>query len=105
MENVPYVPLLSNTTPAALIDIVAFTNGQTGKDNPQRQGLASAIQDGLSPLNVVANTPNSPSYSPLWALNMAKWIGEPGKRACICNIDSKLMSYHSVHDGDVSFLM
>lgn len=81
MENVPYVPLLSNTTPAALIDIVAFTNGQTGKDNPQRQGLASAIQDGLSPLNVVANTPNSPSYSPLWALNMAKWVVEPGMRS------------------------
>ncbi len=32
--------------------IFLFANGPTGKENPQRQGLDSAISDGLSPLNV-----------------------------------------------------
>lgn len=30
LENVPYVPLLANTPKAALVDLVAFANGQTG---------------------------------------------------------------------------
>jgi hypothetical protein len=80
LENVPFVPLLAKTPAAALIDLVAFTNGQTGKDSPQRQGLQSAIKDGLSPLNIAANTPASPAYSPLWAVNLAKWVGQPGDR-------------------------
>lgn len=62
LENVPYVPMLANTPAAALIDLVAFTNGQTGLSNPQRQGLNSAIKDGVSPLNIVDNTPTSPAY-------------------------------------------
>jgi len=52
--------------------IVAFTNGQTGVNNPQRQGLGSAILDGLNPLNIVDAVPPTPAgpgstaYSPLW---------------------------------------
>lgn len=80
LENVPYVPLLNATPAAALIDIVAFTNGQTGINNTQRQGLNSAIKDGVSPLNIAGNTPASPGYSPLWALVLAKWLGMPGER-------------------------
>jgi hypothetical protein len=72
------VPLLANTPEAALIDLVAFANGQTGKDNPQRQGLSSALKDMMDPLNIVDNTPASPAYSPLWAVNLAKWVGAPG---------------------------
>lgn len=78
LENVPYVPLLAGTPKAALVDLVAFANGQTGKDNPQRQGLSSALKDKLGPLNIAANTPASPAYSPLWAVNLAKWLGPPG---------------------------
>lgn len=78
LENVPYVPSLAKTPTTALIDLVAFTNGQTGAKNPQRQGLGSAILDGLSPLNIPADTPASPAYSPLWAINLAKWVGPAG---------------------------
>jgi hypothetical protein len=78
LENVPYVPLLARTPKAALVDLVVFANGQTGKDNPQRQGLSSALKDNLGPLNIAANTPASPAYSPLWAVNLAKWLGPPG---------------------------
>lgn len=81
LENVPLVPGLADTPSAALIDLVAFTNGQTGTSNPQRQGLSSAIKDGMSPLNIAANTPAAAAaYSPLWAVNLAKWVGKPGDR-------------------------
>jgi hypothetical protein len=81
LENVPYVPLLADVPKSALIGLVAFTNGQTGAANPQRQGLASAIKDGLSPLNVVSRVPSSPLYSPLWDVVLATWVGgKPGAR-------------------------
>jgi hypothetical protein len=77
LENVPYVPALAKVPDSTLIDLVAFTNGQTGATNPERQGLTSAIADGQSPLNIAANAPDSPAYSPLWAVNLAKWVRSP----------------------------
>ena len=50
-----------------------FTNGQTGLDNPERQGLSSAILDGASPLNVVNSTPRNSRYSPIWDVHAAQW--------------------------------
>jgi hypothetical protein len=51
-----------------------FVNGHTGKDNPQRQGLNSALSDGASPLNVLGGIPTvATDYSPLWDLNPAVW--------------------------------
>jgi hypothetical protein len=46
-------------------------NGATGVNNPQRQGLNSAVVDGLDPLNVLAWTPNQGRYSPLWDVHLA----------------------------------
>jgi hypothetical protein len=57
--------------------IFLFPNGPTGKDNPQRQGLNSAISDGLSPLNVLGGIPTiATDYSPLWDLNPGVWTQE-----------------------------
>jgi hypothetical protein len=54
--------------------IFVFVNGQTGKDNPQRQGLNSAISDGESPLNVLGGIPTvATDYSPIWDLNPSVW--------------------------------
>jgi hypothetical protein len=80
LEGVTFAPALAAAPAAALADLVAFTNGESGAGSPQRQGLASAIRDGLPPLNIAATTPSSPGYSPLWALNLAKWVGRPGPR-------------------------
>ncbi len=51
-------------------------NGQTGADNPQRQGLNSAILDGLSPLNVLAWNPSQGRYSPLWDVHLTAWTAQ-----------------------------
>ena len=54
--------------------IFVFVNGHTGKDNPQRQGLDSAISDGTSPLNVLGGIPTvATDYSPMWDINPAVW--------------------------------
>ena len=54
--------------------IFVFVNGPTGKDNPQRQGLNSALSDGASPLNVLGGIPTvATDYSPIWDLNPSVW--------------------------------
>jgi len=57
-------------------EIGIVTNGQLGASNPQRQGLSSALLDGLDPLNILGEVPeNDPAshYSPLWDANLATW--------------------------------
>ncbi len=54
--------------------IFVFANGPTGKDNPQRQGLNSALSDGGGPLNVLGGIPTvATDYSPIWDLNPSVW--------------------------------
>ena len=60
-------------TDSARASLAAFTNGQTGADNPQRQGIASALADGLDPLNVLAWEPSQGRYSPLWDVHLTEW--------------------------------
>jgi hypothetical protein len=62
---------------SAIERIFLFANGPTGKENPQRQGLNSALSDGLSPLNVLGGIPTvATDYSPLWDLNLGVWTRE-----------------------------
>src|SRR5215472_5970056 len=56
--------------------LIAFINGQTGRDNPQRQGLNAAILDHESPLNILEDVPNSGgqfNYSPMWDIHLVQW--------------------------------
>ncbi|MGU9961392.1 MAG: hypothetical protein ACNYPF_00035 [Candidatus Puniceispirillales bacterium WSBS_2018_MAG_OTU23] len=57
--------------------IFVFLNGPTGADNPQRQGINSAIIDHRSPLNVLGGIPTiATDYSPLWDVNLGVWTDE-----------------------------
>ena len=80
LEDVTYAPALNaapfaggDGTDSARAELDAFVNGATGAANPQRQGLNSALLDGLDPLNVLAWTPNQGRYSPLWDVHLAAW--------------------------------
>lgn len=57
--------------------LIAFTNGQHGATNPERQGLGAAILDhGLSPLNILQEIPEPSAqfdYSPLWDIHLETW--------------------------------
>ncbi|MCA1700517.1 MAG: hypothetical protein LC790_17095 [Actinobacteria bacterium] len=65
---------------SAVERLFVMANGPTGSDNPQRQGLNSALGDRdasgqpLPPLNVIGGVPNnSNDYSPAWDLNLGLW--------------------------------
>ena len=80
LENVTYAPALNNVptvgedgTDQSRATLVAFVNGQTGANNPNRQGLSSAVLDGLAPLNLLRWTPNQGRYSPAWDVHLAAW--------------------------------
>lgn len=80
LENVTFAPALNaapfaggDGTNSSRTTLVAFVNGQTGVGNPQRQGLNSALLDGLAPLNLLFWTPNQGRYSPLWDVFPAQW--------------------------------
>jgi hypothetical protein len=84
LEGVTLAPGLKDITVghddsafSAVERIFLFANGPIGKDNPQRQGLNSALSDGLSPLNVLGGIPSvATDYSPLWDLNLGVWTRE-----------------------------
>ncbi len=69
---------------SAVERIFITVNGPTGTDNPQRQGLNSALTDEapdpatpLSPLNVFGGIPTvALDYSPLWDANVGEWTQE-----------------------------
>jgi len=88
IEDVTYAPNLDaapapGCADAALVaancsreSLIAFTNGQTGATNPQRQGLNAAILDGPPPLNILQEIPEQKSqfdYSPMWDIHPATW--------------------------------
>lgn len=84
LEGATYTPAMKDVTVghddsafSAIERIFVFTNGPTGKDNPQRQGLNSAIMDGESPLNVLGGIPSvATDYSPFWDMNLGTWTNE-----------------------------
>jgi len=65
---------------SAVERLFVTANGPTGRENPQRQGLNSALSDTgadgqpLPPLNTIGGVPNnSNDYSPAWDLNLGFW--------------------------------
>jgi hypothetical protein len=80
LEDVTLAPRLNaapfaggDGTDSARASLAAFLNGQTGAGNPNRQGLNSAVADGLDPLNLLAWNPTQGRYSPLWDVHLAVW--------------------------------
>jgi hypothetical protein len=88
IEDATYTPDLNAVPSAGCADaavvsatcgresLIAFTNGQLGLSNPQRQGLSASIFDGFSPLNILQEIPEPHSqfdYSPAWDIHLATW--------------------------------
>jgi hypothetical protein len=65
LESATFAPALDaapfaggDWTDQSRATLVGFVNGQTGAGNPQRQGLNSALLDGLDPLNLLRWNPS-----------------------------------------------
>ena len=99
LENVTLAPALAaspggnpadenlNPETSSRAGIIAFTNGQNGLGNPNRQGLNSTIVDapqgvtaisGPVPLNIIQSVPTGgvgrTLYSPLWDAHLTRWL-------------------------------
>ncbi len=62
-----------DSTESGRASLAAFLNGPTGVNNPQRQGVNSALLGEGSPLNVLAWTPGQGRYSSLWDVHLTVW--------------------------------
>lgn len=80
LEDVTFAPALNSaptldddSTASSRATLVAFINGQTGANNPQRQGFTSAVRGEGDPLNLLRWNPGQGRYSPLWDVHLAEW--------------------------------
>ncbi len=53
--------------------IIPIVNGPRGVNNPQRQGLQSALLGQGDPLNIIQEEPGDNEYSPVWDVTPAVW--------------------------------
>ncbi|MGH9125084.1 MAG: DUF7482 domain-containing protein [Acidimicrobiales bacterium] len=114
LEDVTYAPNL-NAAPSpgdedmatsAREELIAFTNGPTGDDNPLAQGLSFAVESKVpfqSPRNLLHETPTlaqhanvgSTLYSPLWDVHFATWTTDAiaaGDRIQLRDVDTVVNS-------------
>ena len=87
LEAANYTPNLkalpnkgSNSPSSALTGLAPIVNGPTGKSNPQRQGLSSALLGEGDPLNIVQEIPygeRAMAYSPMWDVYASVWTQTP----------------------------
>ncbi len=83
----PGVTETDSTTRSAIIPIV---NGPRGVNNPQRQGLESALLGQGDPLNITQTEPGDNDYSPVWDVTPAQWTQaaiRAGKRHLLTDAD------------------
>ena len=80
LEGSTFAPALAlapsagdDSTKSARASLAAFVNGQVGADNPQRQGINSALNGDGDPLNVLFWNPKQGRYSPLWDVFLSAW--------------------------------
>jgi hypothetical protein len=108
LENATFAPALEDL-PFALEDaspgesaerIVVVVNGPTGKDNPHRQGLVSALSGEGGPLNILGGIPTiNLDYSPMWRLFPAVWTEEAIQKGYRYRMTSALQAAEMSHRG------
>jgi hypothetical protein len=86
VENVTLAPALNDVLVgrddgafSAVERLFTIVNGPMGLNNPQRQGLDSALGDKApdGPLNILGGIPTvATDYSPLWDVNVGEWTAD-----------------------------
>jgi hypothetical protein len=89
---------------SAVERLFVFLNGPTGKENPQRQGINSAILDGLGePLNVFGGVPTiAGDYSPMWDLNLGVWTDDAVKKGYRSRLTEEFAILRMVQGGFIT---
>lgn len=85
---------------SAIERLFVTVNGPTGAENPQRQGLNSALRDELPPLHVVGGLPTvALDYSPLWDINLGEWSQEAVDKGYRARVIDEFQYLGLVADG------
>ncbi|MBA2529328.1 MAG: hypothetical protein H0V19_05100 [Euzebyales bacterium] len=80
-----------------------IANGPTGKNNPQRQGLNSAVKGEGDPLHVIGGIPTvATDYSPAWDLNLGVWTQEAIDRGYRARVIDEFQLLGIVADGHIT---
>lgn len=88
---------------SAVERIFVTINGPTGCDNPQRQGLVSALTDGRSPMNVLGGIPTvATDYSPLWDMNLGQWSQAAMRRGFRARVSEEFQILALVEGGFIT---
>ncbi|HLL42843.1 MAG TPA: hypothetical protein VK369_06865 [Segetibacter sp.] len=104
VESATYTPRLANLPEfgknmpmdkSALLGFSPTANGETGVNNPQRQGLNSTILDALAPINIFPLDPDNTkqennNYTPMWDAHINVWTPaaiQAGKRRRITGFE------------------
>ena len=119
IEDVTFAPALNaapfaggDGTDSARASLAAITNGATGVNNPQRQGLNSALLGEGDPLNVLAWLPDQGRYSPLWDVHLTNWAAgqQPTRQTKFADIEDlaaagKVTAFPSGPWGPTGFIV
>jgi hypothetical protein len=94
---------------SAIERLFVTINGPAGKDNPQRQGLFSALTDKTDkgtpapPLHVIGGIPTvSLDYSPLWDLNLGEWTKEAIDKGYRSRVIDEFQYLELVQQGSIT---
>jgi hypothetical protein len=70
--------------------IIPVVNGERGVNNPDRQGLESALLGEGDPLNITQEVPEDNLYTPMWDITPAVWTQEAidaGQRHLLTDVE------------------
>jgi len=88
---------------SAVERLFPIANGPEGRDNPQRQGLNSAIRDGLAPLQVIGGIPTiALDYSPMWDVNLGEWTKNAIDRGYRARVNDEFQLLNLVRLGHIT---
>jgi hypothetical protein len=88
---------------SAVERIFVTINGHVSCDNPQRQGLDSALIDGRAPFNVLGGIPTvATDYSPLWDVNLGEWTEQSIRMGYRSRLIEEFQILGLVHDGFIT---
>jgi len=85
---------------SAIERLFVTANGPTGRENPQRQGLNSALANEGPPLHVIGGIPNvANDYSPAWDINLGEWTREAIDKGYRSRVIDEFQILGLVRDG------
>lgn len=88
---------------SAIERLFVTVNGPMGRDNPQRQGLFSALRDRRDPLHVIGGIPTvALDYSPLWDVNLGEWTPRAVRRGYRSRLIDEFQLLGLVRQGHIT---